>query len=177
MAPNKDTSKGKREAAAARRIHAVQLRTAGASYRSIGARLGTSHVQAFKDVRHALKDRRIELGESTAEMIALEGERLDAATLAISPRVMSGDLFAIDRWIRISESRRRLLGLDAPKKIAPTTPDGNAAWQPFDPKRLRHLSAQQLEQLEELLAVMNTAVDDEEEEHPQKPHESRWKDV
>jgi hypothetical protein len=37
---------------------------------------------------------------------------LDMATVAISPLVEEGNLKAIDRWLRISERRCRLLGLD-----------------------------------------------------------------
>ena len=182
----KDTSKGKREAAAARRVAAVQLRMAGASYRTIAQKLGVSHVQAFKDVRAALKTTRVELTETTEEMITLEYARLEAATLAIAERVMKGDLKAIDCWIRLSESRRRLLGLDAPNKIAPTTPDGLAPWQPFDPRKWAgKLTDEQLAQLEELLTLIeldgrSVPDEDPEEEEDEKylgdaAPQSRWK--
>lgn len=38
-------------------------------------------------------------------------------------------LAAIDRAVRLMERRARLLGLDAPAKVAPTTPDGDKPYQ------------------------------------------------
>jgi hypothetical protein len=43
--------------------------------------------------------------------------RLDALAEAIAPKVKAGDIKAVHTAIRIGESRRRLLGLDAPVKI------------------------------------------------------------
>ena len=37
--------------------------------------------------------------------------------LALAAKVRDGNLAAIDRWLRLSESRRRLFGLDAPKEL------------------------------------------------------------
>ena len=45
---------------------------------------------------------------------------------ALASRVKAGDIHAIDRWIRLSESRRRLLGLDAPEQtLVGAAPDFN----------------------------------------------------
>src|SRR4029078_1889290 len=79
------------------------------------------------------------------EYRAMELARLDTLALAAAnvlsathPYVSGGKvlkdvtddgprLAAIDRLLRISESRRKLLGLDAPAKTALTNPDGTPA--------------------------------------------------
>lgn len=144
---------GTRENAAERRVQALKLRIAGASYRVIGEQLGVSGKTAWEDVHHALAEL-AELEEAlTKEYRALELARLDDWTLDAARilktthplvsggKVLSGftesgkvigltdegpKLQAIDRLLRISERRARLLGLDAPSKVAPVNPDGSA---------------------------------------------------
>ena len=118
---------GAAENAAERRLKSLELRKNGASYRQIGVALGVATDTAWKDVIRSLADlAKIEMGMA-AELRALETERLDMALLSLAKGVRDGNLGAIDRWIRLSESRRKLLGLDMPAKIAQTTPDGEEA--------------------------------------------------
>lgn len=123
MANGKKTDQ-QRIAAAERRQQALELRKAGASYRKIADTLAVSLSQAHDDVQQAL----IQLAElecaSAGELRAMELARLDVAMLAIARQVQQGNLKAVGAWVRISESRRKLLGLDAPQKIAQTNPDG-----------------------------------------------------
>ncbi len=142
---------GTREAAADRRVRALELRKAGASYRAIGRELDISEAQAHRDVKAALA-KLAELEQASAEeyrtmeLLRLDGLALAASRILTSPhplvsggKVLSGftgkgmaigltddgpKLAAIDRLLRISESRRKLLGLDAPAKVAPVNPDG-----------------------------------------------------
>lgn len=109
---------------AERRNTALSYRKAGASYRAIAAKVATelgiatySEAQAHRDVAAALKDLNEKTALNAAAYRELELERLDTALLAIAQLVKSGDLGAIDRWIRLSESRRKLLGLDAPVQV------------------------------------------------------------
>jgi len=44
---------------------------------------------------------------------ALELQRLETALHALVSKVHEGDLAAIDRWLKLCESRRKLLGLNA----------------------------------------------------------------
>lgn len=143
---------GTRETAAERRQQALELRKAGHSYRAIGAELGMSEAQAHRDVKAALtRLAQMELA-SADELRTMELTRLDTLAveamrvlLATHPlisggKVLSGfteegtaigltddgpKLAAIERLIRISESRRKLLGLDAPAKTALMNPDGS----------------------------------------------------
>lgn len=150
MANGKKTDQA-RITAAERRVKALDYRKAGASFRAIGEQLGVSVKTAHQDVQQALADLAELEQASAAEYRALELARLDDLAIAAArilqaehPLVSGGKvlsrftadgkaigltdngpkLAAIDRLIRISESRRKLLGLDAPAKISPVNPDG-----------------------------------------------------
>ena len=56
--------------------------------------------------------------EPANDLRALEIHRLDEALRAIWQEVKKGNLFAIDRFLKISERRSRLLGMDAKTEIA-----------------------------------------------------------
>ena len=112
------------------RLKAVQLRLAGASYAQIGQQLGCAKSHAFYLVSTALARTRARTEETTEEMRALDLSRMDAMLLAIWPLAVAGNLFVIDRVLKMLERRAKLCGLDAPSKVAPTTPDGAEAWQP-----------------------------------------------
>jgi len=97
-----------------REAQALELRKAGASFPAIGQALGISDEGARKAVSRALARIAQQTDEAAAELRALELERLDMAQLAIARQVQQGNFGAIDRWIRLSERRAKLLGLDAP---------------------------------------------------------------
>src|SRR5258706_10523671 len=110
--PRKDAQPGKHEGAAQRRLSAFDLRVAGATYREIGYQLGVSEKTAFYDVQTTLRSMAA-LEQATAEEYrTVEAARLDAAALALYPLLESGDPAVINSWGRISEGRRKLLGLD-----------------------------------------------------------------
>jgi hypothetical protein len=123
--------------AALRDARAMELRAAGATFRQIADQLGVSVATAWKCVDRGLTATRQEPGE---KLHALERERLDRlqaqATAILRTRhvVIQGGravvdeqgrpyvdhgptLAAIGQLVRLSESRRRLLGLDAPTRI------------------------------------------------------------
>jgi len=118
--------RGSREAAAERRVQALELRKAGASYRQIGKTLGTSQVQAYRDVQRMLQALAKVETDKARELRSLEDERLNDLLLVLWPQAKKGNLGAIDRIVRIMERRARLFGLDAPTKVAETTPEGMA---------------------------------------------------
>jgi transcriptional regulator with XRE-family HTH domain len=107
-----------------RRSAVLQYRCAGLSLRQIADRVGVSHTQVAKDLQAALTELRADMVDMATDLKAIESERLDRARVALWARVCAGDLAAIDRWIRLSESFRRLHGLDAPLKVAETDPEG-----------------------------------------------------
>ena len=114
--------RGSSAAAAERRQKAVRLRAHGASYRAIAAALGVSLGQAHKDVAHALADLNATTRERAAEYQALELERLEAPVARLAALIKNRETppedlcRAVEAWRKLSESRRKLLGLDAPEK-------------------------------------------------------------
>ncbi len=98
-----------------KQLLALQLRKAGASFEQVAKACGYANAGgAFKAVKTALKKT---LQEPADDLRKLELARLDEAQAAIWAKVKNGDLKAIDRLLRISERRSKLLGLDAPVKL------------------------------------------------------------
>ena len=117
----------RRLTAAERRREAVRLRREGETLDRIADELGCSRPAVIKHIRTALADLAESTQAETVEWRAIELERLDALQRAIWDKAMDGDVAAIDRMLRIMERRSKLLALDAPTKIATTTPDGEAS--------------------------------------------------
>lgn len=118
------------EALATRRAAALDLRKQGGSYREIAAAIREAAAQgdlpgatpdynesaAYGDVQAELRRLREQNQELAEDVRDLEVQRLDALLAVAWPKAMNGDLFAFDRVLKVSESRRRLFGLDAPIK-------------------------------------------------------------
>src|SRR5690554_5869536 len=100
-----------------RAVEALDLRRQGYSFREIGAKLGCCHATAYRHVTEALADTVRERDQLAADLIQIEVERLDAALNAVWDGAMKGDVRKVDRVLKISERRSRLLGLDAPTKL------------------------------------------------------------
>ena len=122
---------------------ALRLRSRGHTYAMIGQLMGTSRAAAHKLVMEALEERRSEVTELAEDVRQQELEHLDEikrSALKILDRqhlLTSGidvvtyqgqplfedktALYAIDRLIKVSEQRAKLLGLNAPVQL-----DGSA---------------------------------------------------
>ena len=112
--------------AAERRRKAFAMRKAGASYQAIADALGVSLSAAHAYVTELLQEIRECTEEDAKEVLHMELMRLDDMQLALQPAIKAGDTQAVEKAIKIMERRSKFLGLDAPKKIAPTTPEGKA---------------------------------------------------
>lgn len=123
------TNKARLEAAHKRR-RAVEMRRYGCSYTEIASALGCARSTAFGYVSKEIEKLSREAAEDAKLYCVLECERLDALQVSIWGRAMNGDLKAIQTVLRIMERRAKLLGLDAPTKVASTTPDGEEAAPP-----------------------------------------------
>ena len=131
-----------------RKLQALELRKAAATYQQIADQLGyRSASGAFNAVKAALK---ATLREPADELRELEAARLDAMLLPLWRRVQSGDERAVDRVLRIMERRARLLGLDAPTRGELSGPDGKPL--AFD---LSMLSDEELKILERIQAKLD----------------------
>ena len=99
-----------------RRRRALDLRKKGWTYEAIGDDLGITKKNARELVVTTIRSR-LKREKETAEAITkLELDRLDMALKGLAKKVEAGDTRACEVWIRVSESRRKLLGLDAPEK-------------------------------------------------------------
>jgi hypothetical protein len=115
--------------AAERSEKVLELRKAGATYLQCGKAVGVSEVRAFQICKERLAEINSRCQEETAEMRTLSRERLTLLLIKLTPSINSGDVQAIKEARQIDESMRRLLGLDAPTKVAPTTPDGTKEYE------------------------------------------------
>lgn len=116
---------------AEKRLQALNMRAAGASYDDIAKALGyADRSGSYNAVKAALEGA---IKEPAEEAIILETSRLDRLLRALWPqaigvqtitdahgnvttRQVPPDLFAVDRVLMIMQRRARLLGLDAPTK-------------------------------------------------------------
>jgi len=115
---------------------ALQLRITGHSDEEIADVFGVEQSVVEKWIRQGLrKARKInsELGET---VIDLEMARLDRMLIGLEVGVGLGDSNAISSALRIQERRSKLLGLDKPVKIAPTSPDGEKEYTTIDTSKL-----------------------------------------
>jgi Homeodomain-like domain len=93
---------------------ALALRKEGATYEQIGAEFGISDRMASRIVKRALTGL---VRESAAELLALEGERLDMLLQAVMPKALQGSARHVEAALKISERRCRMFGLDAPARV------------------------------------------------------------
>jgi hypothetical protein len=101
---------------------ALELRLTGATFQEIGDQMSLSKVRAYQIVSEGMKDL-----DETCSILATETRRLmldriDAGILALwaergNPRVS-------DSLVRLYDRQARLLGLDAPQKVANTDAAG-----------------------------------------------------
>lgn len=100
-----------------RQRQALEMRRNGFSYRKIGERLHIDHSMAFKDVQNALAALTKERNKEAEYVRELELQRLDMLLEGLSRLAEIGNPIAVDKFLRVCESRRKLLGLDAPTKV------------------------------------------------------------
>lgn len=103
---------------AERDAQAARLRHYGFSYRQIAKQMGwESPASAHRAVGRALREI---IREAAEDLVKLETERFDAALAPVLRIIETGtpleQLAAVDRLVKLSESRRKLLGLDAPTR-------------------------------------------------------------
>ena len=97
-----------------KRVEALGMRLAGASYAQIGERLKCTRTSAFRYVQAAL---RLHTYEAVAEVRRIEEMRLDRLLMTYWPMAVRGDQKAADYVLRLMERRADLLGLDEPRRM------------------------------------------------------------
>lgn len=123
---------------------ALELRLAGASYRSISQALGCSCSHAFRLVDAALRESAEKCAEAAEKIRAIELARLDKIRVMLWPR--RADPRVADTLIRLSERTARLAGLDKPVKIEASGLDGGPIEQSIAGPDLTELTDEELRQ-------------------------------
>ena len=113
-----------------KRRKAVELRRAGVSYAQIAAQLDMARSSVHKTVSKALAELQADLDDQARLLQAQEADRLDHLQVKLWAKALGGDVAAIDKVLKLMERRARLLGLDQPQKVGPTSPDGQQAYDP-----------------------------------------------
>lgn len=117
----KGTKRAKKDEQHVRQNRALELRMAGASAQQIAEILDyPSPSAAAHGAVQALRREDARLADSREQVRSLQLARLERIIRAIWPNVIAGDLFAIDRALKIFERQARLLGLDAPTQVTLT---------------------------------------------------------
>jgi len=108
----------------ARAAHALAMRQRGHSYRAIAAKLGVSLSTAHGYVADALAELRTQTREQAETLRDLEAQKLDQIERSVwraMRKASAADVAKLANSLRaLSESRRRLLGLDRPQQIEHT---------------------------------------------------------
>lgn len=108
-------SRARRIEVVQRQAEAMRLRVAGFTLADIARQLGyASESGALKAIMTGLDAARREPADAMRELALRRCERM---LQAVWSRVLTGDLDAIDRALRIEARRARLLGLDAQSAI------------------------------------------------------------
>ncbi|MDF5756640.1 hypothetical protein [Spongiactinospora sp. TRM90649] len=96
-----------------RRKKAMQMRIAGVKLDVIAETLGYSSFKAVSvDIRRALQQSKAAEELASEEMLQLTVDRLERALQAIWPKVLNGDLKAVERAESLIWRHATLLGLD-----------------------------------------------------------------
>jgi uncharacterized protein YoaH (UPF0181 family) len=99
-------------------VKAVELRKQHKNYRQIAAELGISVGNAHKYVTQYIDENRRITAEKAEQLRDIEVQRLDALCDSLWTKATRGDARSAEVLLRAMESRRRLLGLDAPAASA-----------------------------------------------------------
>lgn len=106
---------------AERTARAVEMRRRGLSLRAIGAELGCDHKTAQRRIDSALLELHDATQRDTKALVALELARMDRMIEKLERGLNGRDNETVARacreLIRVSQSRRRLLGLDARPEV------------------------------------------------------------
>lgn len=116
-ASNAKTSADRLKAATTRR-QVVELRMSGATITQICERLSIGRATAHRHIEKAMADVQAEIAGPAEHIKRMHYARLERLLLGAWGNGIKGDNPSIDRIIKILERQAKLLGLDAPTKLA-----------------------------------------------------------
>ena len=103
--------------ARAKAQEAVKLRLAGATHKQIANQLGyAGESGAYKAIMRELTTVAAEQTPNTEALRQISVQRLDQLLFSVWRDAIGGDQGAINTALKLEESRRNLLGIDAPKQ-------------------------------------------------------------
>lgn len=114
-----------------REEQALALRIGGATYDQIGQALGMSLEGARKAVKRALERTMEEVKDNAEALRELERQRLERLILSMMPSAQKGNVPAAETVRKLSESLRKLLGLNMPERVDVTTGGKPLSWKEF----------------------------------------------
>lgn len=120
-----------------REMRALDMRIAGEDYQTIAEELGYSHAGSARRV--VLKAMRIIRTDKVKHVRLFELARLDKLLGAAWERAMEGHLGAIQTVLKVMQQRAKLLGLDAPLKVAKTDVKGRDIVTMSDEERAKRI--------------------------------------
>lgn len=97
-----------------RRLRALTMRNAGATFQRIADQMGLSAATVRNDVRMALRE---VVSETAEDMVARQRSILLDMTRSLYPNALQGDLDAQKQIIRILDHEAKLFGLYAPTRV------------------------------------------------------------
>lgn len=100
------------------RAKCLELKKQGLSYEKIGKRLSLAKATVVEHVRRGLAELAEATRDAADDLRQLELERLDGLYERLVPRIKKSDVRAIEAGVRLILARARLLGLEAPVKVA-----------------------------------------------------------
>lgn len=109
-----------------RRMRALTMRNAGATYAKIAEQFGVTTVTIRKDVRLALRE---VVSETAEDMVSRQRAILLDMTRANYPAALQGDLGAQSAIVKCLEHEAKLFGLYAPTRVAVGVSDTEFASQ------------------------------------------------
>src|SRR3990170_1545453 len=96
---------------------AWEMYKSGSSIHNIATKLQQKPRTVARYIAGALRDLRVISLQAASEYRQVHLERIQAAIGAIWPKVLRGQIDAINTLIRLLERESKLLGLDAPQKV------------------------------------------------------------
>lgn len=118
MPGNRDLkTEAKRLAARERRPKVLVYRMSGGSTRDIAAKLNVSHTTIRNDLNALYLEFAEKEADLTAELRALESQRLDKLQSAVWVQALTGHPDSVRTVLSIMERRARIFGLDRPVQL------------------------------------------------------------
>jgi transposase-like protein len=113
---------------------AMELRRSGATIVAIGKSMGITRKSVWRLLQKGIAQIVEEVKQDALAHKAQELDRLDRIILANWQKALEANPRSAEVVLRAIDARCRILGINAPQKIAPTDPDGREPYTP--PERI-----------------------------------------